>query len=65
MRPMRGWSKNTQPIEVKNVGTSAPIVIKPKIRFFPGRSVRSTSHAVGTAKNSAIKHRRRSETRVC
>ena len=55
MMPMRGWSKNTQPMEVKNVGTSAPIVARAKIRFLPGKSVRSTSQAIGTAKNSAIK----------
>ena len=55
MMPIRGWSKNTQPMEVKNVGTSAPMVARAKIKFLPGKSVRSTSQAIGTAKNSAIK----------
>ena len=51
MMPMRGWSKNTHPIDVKNVGTKAPMVINAKTKFLPGKSVRSTSQAVGTAKS--------------
>ena len=40
--------QNTQPMAVKNVGSNAPRVTSIKIRFFPGRSVRSTNQAVGT-----------------
>ena len=47
--------QNTQPIEVKKVGTKAPMVIRAKTIFLPGKSVRSTSHAVGTANSRETK----------
>src|SRR5262249_13820188 len=52
--PMRGCSRNTQPIAVKKVGTSVPTAINVNTHSLPGRSVRSTSHAMGMAKNKEI-----------
>ena len=46
---------NSQPKAPKVPGMTALAVIIGKTRLRPGRSVRSASHAMGTAKNSATK----------
>jgi hypothetical protein len=38
---------------VKKVGTSAPTAMSVNTNSLPGRSVRSTNHAMGIAKNKA------------
>src|SRR5262245_49630467 len=53
MMPIRECSKNIQPIAVKKVGMRTPMAIKGNTKLPPGRSVRSTSQAIGTPKNNA------------
>jgi hypothetical protein len=51
--PIRGWSRKTQPIAVKNVGSKAPSAMTVNTTPLAGKSVLSTSHAIGMAKKSA------------
>ena len=49
MRPMRGWSRKSQPIAVMKPGMSRPKVSAVQRTDLAGRSVRSTSQAMRQA----------------
>jgi hypothetical protein len=51
--PMRGCIRKSQPIAEPKPGKSKPTAIKVKSSGLAGRSLRSTSQAMGTPKNSA------------
>src|ERR1041384_6345428 len=53
-RPIRGCSRNTQPIALKNPGIKSPTVMKVKTSPLRGSVVRSTIHATGTPQRSAV-----------